>query len=72
MDIVDEAARDARTRARAYMIWEAEGRPEGRAEEHWCQAERELAAEPTPESATGAASTPKRNGRRSTREPSRS
>src|SRR4051812_13973036 len=27
---------------RAQAIWEAEGRPEGRAEEHWSRAEREL------------------------------
>jgi hypothetical protein len=27
---------------RAREIWEREGRPEGRAEEHWLQAEREI------------------------------
>ena len=27
---------------RAQAIWEEEGRPEGRAEEHWIRAEREL------------------------------
>lgn len=27
---------------RAYEIWEAHGRPEGKDQEHWCQAEREL------------------------------
>ena len=26
----------------AHEIWEREGRPDGRAEEHWSQAEREL------------------------------
>ena len=31
-------------RQRAYEIWDREGRQEGRAEEHWQQAERELAA----------------------------
>ena len=31
-------------RQRAYEIWDREGRQEGRAEEHWEQAERELAA----------------------------
>lgn len=31
--------------ARAREIWEQEGRPEGRAEEHWLRAEAELAAE---------------------------
>jgi hypothetical protein len=32
-----------RTRDRAYAIWEQEGRPEGRAMEHWLAAEAELA-----------------------------
>lgn len=36
-------------RERAYRIWEGEGRPEGRASEHWLQAMRELGvAEVTP------------------------
>lgn len=30
-------------RKRAYEIWEQEGRPEGREEEHWKQAAREMA-----------------------------
>lgn len=30
-------------RERAYLIWETEGRPDGRDLEHWLQAERELA-----------------------------
>lgn len=29
--------------ARAYRIWEAEGRPADKAEEHWLRAEQELA-----------------------------
>jgi len=29
-------------RRHAYEIWEREGRPEGRAEEHWRQAEADL------------------------------
>jgi len=32
-------------RRRAYEIWEAEGRPEGREQEHWIQAQRELCEE---------------------------
>jgi hypothetical protein len=32
-----------RIRQRAYEIWEREGRPEGREQEHWEQAEREIA-----------------------------
>lgn len=31
-------------RDHAYRIWEQEGRPEGRQQEHWVQAERELEA----------------------------
>jgi hypothetical protein len=34
-----------RIRRRAHEIWEREGRPEGRHEEHWAQARREVAAE---------------------------
>lgn len=36
---------DHNVRARAYEIWEREGRPEGRHAEHWRQAEQELAGE---------------------------
>jgi hypothetical protein len=32
---------ESKTRYRAYAIWEAEGRPEGRAMDHWLAAERE-------------------------------
>ena len=35
--------RHEKVRERAYQIWEREGRQEGRAEEHWSQAEQELA-----------------------------
>jgi hypothetical protein len=31
---------------RARQIWEEEGRPDGRAEEHWLRAEAEIAASP--------------------------
>jgi hypothetical protein len=41
----ETARRDERVRVRAYMIWEAEGRPDGKHLEHWDQAEREIAAE---------------------------
>lgn len=30
---------------RSYFIWEKEGRPEGKALEHWLRAQEELAAE---------------------------
>ena len=33
--------REARIRHRAYAIWESEGRPDGREQAHWDQAERE-------------------------------
>jgi len=33
-----------RIAARAYEIWEQEGRPTGKAEEHWRRAEQEVAA----------------------------
>jgi hypothetical protein len=38
--------REDRIRRRAYEIWEREGRPEGRASEHWYQAASELDAAP--------------------------
>ena len=34
--------RELRIRARAYARWEEEGRPEGRAMEHWLAAERDV------------------------------
>ncbi len=35
-----------KVRRRAFEIWEAEGRPEGRDVEHWLRAEAECAAVP--------------------------
>ena len=35
---------EERIRERAYELWEQAGRPEGRAVEHWLQAETEIAA----------------------------
>jgi len=32
-------------RTRSYLIWEREGRPEGKSEEHWQRAKAELEAE---------------------------
>ena len=34
-----------RVRLRAYLIWERQGRPEGAAEDHWHEAEKELLQE---------------------------
>jgi hypothetical protein len=43
------ADREQRIRDRAHQIWQDEGCPEGRADEHWAQAEREVAeAAPAP------------------------
>lgn len=40
-----EDERERRVRERAHRKWEEEGRPESRAEQHWRDAEREVAAE---------------------------
>jgi Protein of unknown function (DUF2934) len=40
-----QADRQDRIRERAYQIWLAEGRIEGRHDEHWQRAEREIAEE---------------------------
>ena len=37
--------RDERIRAKAHDLWEAAGRPDGRAEDHWAEAERLVEAE---------------------------
>jgi hypothetical protein len=39
---VDRAQREERIRARAYQIWEENGRPEGSAEKFWLEAEQEV------------------------------
>jgi len=39
------AKREARIRAQAYLLWEQEGRPDGRELSHWLRAEREVAPE---------------------------
>jgi hypothetical protein len=39
----DPETEDQEVKARAYEIWEREGRPEGRHDEHWRQAQQELA-----------------------------
>lgn len=36
---------DDRLRERAYQIWEREGKPDGRHEDHWQRARRELEAD---------------------------
>jgi hypothetical protein len=37
------ASHEQQIRERAYAIWEGEGRPAGRADDHWRQAEAEIA-----------------------------
>jgi hypothetical protein len=47
-----------RIRSRAYLLWVEEGRPEGRAHEHWLRAEAEVtgvnAADEAPPGTSGA------------------
>jgi hypothetical protein len=55
--------------ARAYVLWERAGRPHGRHEEHWIQAEKEILSEskakaPAPKMAKAKPkSSPKRSGK---------
>ena len=44
-----DANREDKIRARAYQLWEEEGRPEGRAEQHWFTARETLAVEESQE-----------------------
>ncbi len=43
--LVLTAERDARIRARAYHLWQADGEPEGRAMEYWVRAEELIGME---------------------------
>lgn len=62
---------EERIRRRAHEIWEREGRPHGRHDEHWAQAQSELAAEDalaadgTDTTKSDTATTAKSTGRRS-------
>jgi Protein of unknown function (DUF2934) len=40
-----ESDREKRVRERAYQIWQRQGEPHGRADEHWAQAEAEIELE---------------------------
>lgn len=44
-DLASLRPNDDRVRGRAYALWLAEGRPEGRAESHWHRARAELERE---------------------------
>jgi hypothetical protein len=48
--------REERIRQRAYQIWQSEGHGHGRQDDHWHQAEREIAAE----DAAGSGKAPRR------------
>jgi hypothetical protein len=39
--MIGDTELEQRIRQRAHQIWEEEGRPEGRDQEHWCRAEQE-------------------------------
>jgi hypothetical protein len=39
---MDAATQETAIRQRAYAIWEAEGRPDGREWDHWIQASQEV------------------------------
>ncbi len=49
-----ENDRHSKIRQRAYEIWDREGRQNGRADEHWLQAEREVAAQAAAQAAPAA------------------
>ena len=42
------SGREDRIRARAYQLWETDGRPDGREQQHWEQACREVGATEQP------------------------
>lgn len=61
--------REEQIKRRAHQIWEREGRPKGRQQEHWDQAVQEIASEGSeaergpvaPDPAVGVASDPNTN-----------
>lgn len=60
--------RDTQVRERAYLLWEREGRPAGRADSHWHMAAREIdeadqPAMPDPVEPTPAAAAPSKPAR---------
>ncbi|WP_462381861.1 DUF2934 domain-containing protein [Pseudomonas sp. Marseille-QA0892] len=46
-------ADEERTRERAYAIWESEGRPEGKHDDHWAQAQDEYREDSGSDGLTG-------------------
>jgi hypothetical protein len=50
-----DVSREERIQARAYALWEEDGRPEGRSERHWHQARAEIESERSGPLAEGSA-----------------
>jgi hypothetical protein len=59
-----EHSLEARIRERAYEIWSAHGCPDGRADEYWLTAEREILTVPAGEPPSKATATRKARTRR--------
>jgi DUF2934 family protein len=53
-----------RIRQRAYEIWNAEGRADGKADEHWLIAEREVLSSLSARSPAPKASAPRKSNKR--------
>ena len=52
-------SQDQLIRQRAHALWEQQGRPDGKAEDHWRQASAEIASDaPRPKRAAAAATAP--------------
>ena len=43
--MIEQKELEQRVRERAYQIWLDEGRPEGRAKDHWQEAEKQIIGE---------------------------
>jgi hypothetical protein len=59
-----------RIRERAYQLWDAGGRVEGQADQHWLCAEREILSQPATSAASpipGAADASRRRGRKASK-----
>jgi hypothetical protein len=59
-----EQSLEVRIRERAYEIWAAHGCPDGRADEYWLTAEREILTAPAGESARSKAIVARKAGPR--------
>jgi hypothetical protein len=55
---------ELRIRQRAYEIWNADGRADGKADEHWLAAEREVASSLSARSPAPKASAPRKSHKR--------